>query len=68
VPEADEQKVLLNRLSEMLTAYRADETAARALSVVGASAPDGSIKARELAAYIALANIILNLDEVVTLG
>jgi Protein of unknown function (DUF1553) len=68
VPEADEQKALLNRLAEMLNAYRADETAARALTGVGASVPDASIAASELAAYTALANIILNMDEVVTLG
>jgi hypothetical protein len=68
VPEADEQKVLLHRLAEILTAYRADQTAAQALIGVGASVPDGSIAVAELAAYTALANIILNLDEVVTLG
>jgi hypothetical protein len=58
----------LNRLAEMLSAYRADETAARALTGVGASAPDASIAAPELAAYTVLANIILNMGEVVTLG
>jgi hypothetical protein len=68
VPEADEQRLLLNRLAEMLSAYRVDEMAARALIGVGASVPDGSIAAPELAAYTALANIILNMDEVVTLG
>ena len=52
----------------MLTTYRADETAARALIGVGASAADGSIAVAELAAYTALADIILNLDEVVELG
>jgi hypothetical protein len=35
---------------------------------VGASGSDRSIALSELAAYTALANIILNLDEVLTLG
>jgi len=67
-PEAEEQKLLVDRLAAMLTAYTADEPAARALVGVGASGSDRSIALSELAAYTALANIILNLDEVLTLG
>src|SRR6185437_2834312 len=68
VPDAEEQKFLVDRLAGLLATYRADEPAARALAGVGASGSDGSIVLPELAAYTALANIILNLDEVVTLG
>jgi hypothetical protein len=68
VPDAEEQKLLVDRLAGLLATYRADEPAARALAGVGASGSDGSIALPELAAYTALANIILNLDEVVTLG
>ena len=67
-PDAEEQKLLLNQLGEMLMAYRADEKAARALIAVGASGSNDSVAPSELAAYTALANIILNLDEVLTLG
>ena len=67
-PDAEEQKLLVDRLAGLLTAYRADEPAARALVGVGASGSDRSIALSELAAYTALANIILNLDEVLTLG
>ncbi len=67
-PEAEEQKLLVDRLAGLLTAYRVDEPAARALAGVGTSGSDRSIALAELAAYTALANIILNLDEVLTLG
>ena len=52
----------------MLAVYRADEAAARALLAVGDSPRDDAIPPAELAAYTALATLILNLDEVITLG
>ncbi len=52
----------------MLTEYRKDEAAARALIALGASAPDSSLSASGLAAYTAVANIILNMDETITKG
>lgn len=52
----------------MLAAYQADEKGARSLIAVGASPSDASITASELAAYTAVANIILNMDEVITKG
>jgi hypothetical protein len=57
-PDPAEAKLLADRLHHLLATYTADPAAARALA-------DG---APELAAYTALANIILNLDEVLTLG
>jgi hypothetical protein len=68
LPDAVEQEILQQQLKEMLTAYRADESAARALIAVGESPRDATIPAAELAAYTAVANIILNLDEVITLN
>ncbi|MDQ1474511.1 MAG: hypothetical protein QOJ99_5991, partial [Bryobacterales bacterium] len=67
-PEEHELRVLRTSLDQMLTAYRADEAGARTLIAVGASRSDSSIAAAELAAYTAVANIILNMDEVITKG
>jgi hypothetical protein len=61
-------EILRGKLNEMLTAYRADEAAARLLIAVGASPRDSVIPVSELAAYTAVANMILNLDEVITKG
>ena len=52
----------------MLAEYRTDEASAKRFLAVGASSVDAALPAGELAAYAAVANIILNLDEVVTKG
>jgi len=67
-PDANERGILAGKFDEMLAAYRADEAGARAFTHVGASAGGAAIPPAELAAYTALANLILNLDEVITLG
>jgi hypothetical protein len=60
--------ILQKSLDRMLSAYQADEMGARSLVAVGASTSDASIAASELAAYTAVASIILNMDEVITKG
>jgi hypothetical protein len=67
-PDNQETRILRKALDEMLAAYRTDTTGAKALLGVGASPPDPSIPAVELAAYTAVANMILNMDEVITKG
>jgi hypothetical protein len=67
-PDERESRILKQSLDRMLAAYQADEAGARALIVVGASRSDAAIPAQELAAYTAVANIILNMDEVITKG
>jgi len=52
----------------MLAAYATDATGAKALLEVGASPRDPGIPAAELAAYTAVVNMILNMDEVITKG
>ena len=52
----------------MLAAYRATSRVRERLVDVGASPSDPSIPAAELAAYTAVANMILNMDEVITKG
>jgi hypothetical protein len=67
-PDSEEMRILRQKLDEMLAAYKADEGAARKLVTVGASHSDPAIPVGELAAYTAVANMILNLDEVITKG
>ena len=67
-PQSGELRVLTETLDKMLKEYRSDEKGAKALLSAGASPVDGSISASELAAYAAVANMVLNLDEVVTKG
>jgi len=68
IPDGDEKRILRAKLDEMLATYRKDAKAAGELLSVGASPRDPAIAVEELAAYTALANIILNLDEVITKG
>jgi hypothetical protein len=67
-PDNSELRTLQASLDRMLTAFRADEPGARSLLGIGAAPSDSSIPASELAAYTAVANIILNMDEVITKG
>jgi hypothetical protein len=66
--DAREMAILKSKLDEMLTEYQGDEASAKRFLAVGASTIDAALPAGELAAYAALANIILNLDEVITKG
>lgn len=67
-PDAEEMRVLRQTLDKMLAVYRADENKAVAFLSVGSSPRDRSIPPGELAAYTAVANMILNMDEVITKG
>jgi hypothetical protein len=67
-PEAGELGVLQSKLDEMFAVYARDEKAAKSLLNVGASPVDAAIRSSELAAYAAVAGMILNLDEVITKG
>jgi hypothetical protein len=65
-PRPAERDVLFAGLQEHLAAYRKDKSAAAKLIRTGASRPDASLDVAELAAYTAVASLILNLDEAVT--
>jgi hypothetical protein len=65
-PRPAERKVLLEDFGHQLTHYRQDRPAALKLLDVGEAPRDGGLDPCELAAYTAVANLILNLDEVVT--
>jgi hypothetical protein len=65
-PRPAERKVLLADFEHHLAHYRQDRPAALKLLSAGEAARDGRLDPCELAAYTAVANLILNLDEVVT--
>jgi hypothetical protein len=67
-PDASELEILRSTLTRMLAVYQKDEAAAHSLTKVGASGSDSSIPVPELAAYTAVANVILNMDETITKG
>jgi hypothetical protein len=65
-PSARELAVLTRALERQMERYRHDDKAARKLLAVGESTVDATLAPAELAAYTMIANVILNLDEVVT--
>jgi len=67
-PDAEETKILTSTLARMRQIYQADAKSAEALLAVGAAPRDPSLSPTELAAYTAVMNVILNLDETITKG
>ena len=67
-PEAEELRVLIESFDRLRNSYSGGADDARKLLSVGESGTDGALDPEELAAYTALANLILNLDEVITKG
>ena len=64
--EPSEMSELSNALQENLARYSKDAKAAQALIGVGETRPDPALNPSELAAWTLVANLVLNLDEVVT--
>jgi hypothetical protein len=67
-PSAAETAVLRRVYDGQLAAYRKDAAAARKLLSVGESPRRDNLDVAELAAWTAVASVILNLDETVTRG
>jgi hypothetical protein len=67
-PDAKEAAELRAAYRDVLATYQRDAEAARKLIAVGESKPDPALPPTELAAYTMVANLILNLDEVLTKG
>ncbi len=65
-PTEAELKILTAGFTRHLAGYQADRNAAEELLKIGASPRDTQLDTAELAAYSAVAGLILNLDEVVT--
>jgi hypothetical protein len=66
-PTNDELAVIAGILDEYRARFAADPAAAEQLLAIGESPRDMSLDAAEHAAYTAIANLLLNLDETLTL-
>jgi hypothetical protein len=67
-PDAVEAGIIRQTFDEMLASYDGHAGDAKSLLDVGESARNPKIPIRELAAYTAVASMLLNLDEVITKG
>ncbi len=65
-PDAFELEKLTANLRDRLAAFAQDAEASAKLIAQGASQPNANLNPTELAAYTVTANVLLNLDEVVT--
>ena len=65
-PDDHVLRILTNGHSDYLNTYRADPEAAKSLVGVGKSEPGDELDPAQLAAFTAVAGVILNLDETVT--
>jgi mono/diheme cytochrome c family protein len=63
-PDAGEIKELLATLEDYTTTYTKNPEAAKKLIAIGETKPDAKLAPAELAAWTMVANVILNLDEV----
>ncbi len=64
-PDTLETAVILETYRDHLARYAKDEAAAKKLIAVGESKPDPKLNAADLAAWTMVANLVLNLDEVI---
>jgi hypothetical protein len=64
-PKPHEQKILLEDLKTHLSRFRSNPTAAQSFLTSGESTRDTSLDPTELAAYTAVAGLLLNLDEAI---
>jgi len=65
-PKPDEEQVLASSLAYHMDYFARDAERARTYVSLGETPPDANLDARELAAYSAVASLLMNLDEAVT--
>ena len=65
-PDAAELKILTNGVEQRLAQFRQNAGSVKQLISFGESKPPAALDPAELAAYSVAANVILNLDEVIT--
>ena len=68
LPKPNEEALLLETLHTHYQELEANPEAAKELIAVGESPPDETLDAVEVAAWTMIANLILNLDEVLNKG
>ena len=66
LPAEPEIEELLAAYNDLLVDYSADQVAAKAVIDVGEFPPDDQLTPTELATWTMVANLLLNLDEVIT--
>ena len=64
--DKDEQAELISAYRSFLADYKKDVDGAKKLIAVGNTAPNGMLDPVELAAWAMVANLVLNLDEVIS--
>ena len=67
-PDARELGELESLLADCTNRFKGDLKASQQLIAVGETRPDATLNPQELAAWTMLANLVLNLDEVITRG
>lgn len=67
-PDARETRIIEQTLAKHLTSFRAQPEEAQKAISYGESKPDEKLDPTELAAWTMVANLVLNLDEIVTKG
>src|SRR5258708_28244995 len=67
-PKASETEIMLGALSSQLTRFAKDRAGAEKFLAIGESPRNSKLDVVELAAWSAMANMILNLDETLTKG
>jgi hypothetical protein len=67
-PSAQEAEIIRQSLDQQLAAYTAKPDEAKKAISYGETKPDAKLNPAELAAWTMVANLIMNLDEVVTKG
>ncbi len=65
-PKASEKQIMLQALDSFDARYKADPKSATEFLSYGSSARDANLNTADLAAYTAVASLLLNLDETVT--
>ena len=65
-PRADELQVLVAGLAKRTARFQQSPDEAAKILAVGEAKPDAKLNPIEIAAYTGTANVLLNLDEVVT--
>jgi Protein of unknown function (DUF1553) len=65
-PSAKEQTILVGMYQESLAKFGGDAAAAKKLLSVGESPRDAKLSEAELAAWMTMMNVVLNLDEAIT--